>query len=144
MFDTATSKPALSSSLARLIVFSGLATAGAVAGCSRGLDYESFDIKGTITVDGQPVENGYVMFRPAGPGKGTGGKAEIANCSYHLKEVPAGPVCFSFLARRQTGRMVNSGYSEEKIAETVDLIPDEYRNGLTREIVDGSQQDFEL
>ena len=129
----------------------------ACVGCGKGLA----TVEGTVTFDGQPVDNGSIVFEPAdGAGPTAGGKIEQGK--YHLAGeggVTAGKKIVRITAVRKTGRQVEGGLSGAEgaggpsaPAGTVDeiehFIPAIYnqQSTLTCEVVAGeaNEHNFEL
>jgi hypothetical protein len=55
----------------------------ALAGCGG----SAHDVSGTVTLDGEPIPEGYIAFTPEGGGRGAGGAIKDGKYSVH---VPAG------------------------------------------------------
>ena len=109
-------------------------------------------IEGTVTLDGQPVEDGTITFYPEGgkdqgpnvPGEIKDGKYSI-DSSRHLKPGSYRVEIYWF---KKTGKQIqNKNDPGTSIDETKQVIPDEYnRDSKTKaEIKSGSNtQNFEL
>jgi chorismate synthase len=86
-----------------IAVASCLVFMAASAGC--GSQFESIDMRGSVSVDGQTASAGYLTFLPNAAGRGTGGMGQIqADGSYLLRRVPLGPTTFTLAPQRTTGR----------------------------------------
>ena len=108
-------------------------------GCNSG---KNVTLSGSVTIDGQPVENGSLTFIQEG-GVGQTAGAIITAGKYTASEVPVGKLRVTFQATRKTGKML-PGYSEP-IPETVNIIPPKYRDGQSIEVKSSqSQLDFTL
>ncbi len=115
-------------------------------GCSNpGPDYPHAQLAGTVTVAGEPLPSGLIIFMPLESNRGGGVKATITDGHYLANDVPKGAVQVTFHAIKLTGRMVNSPSSSEPLPEQIDLIPDAYRDGLEIKVTeDRIDQDFQL
>lgn len=113
----------------------------ALSGCTGSSNkVKTAQLKGRVTVDNQPVEQGSLQFLPIADGQPTG--AEIKAGGYEA-EVPLGKVRVVFTANRPTGRMVEE-YSSS-YPEVVNLIPARYAQGLEVEVVgDNAARHFAL
>ncbi len=133
-----------------------LGTAGLVAlvmlvsaGCGSGL----VAVEGNVTFDGQPVEQGTIVFQPA-DGKGTTASGEIKGGGYRLsgdEGVAPGEKVVRITAVRSTGRQVESGPPSPPgtmVDEIESYIPAVYNKASTltcNVTADGTDRhDFEL
>ncbi len=107
--------------------------------------YPHATLAGTVTVAGQPLTEGKIMFLPQDPHRGGGVTAVIRNGRYRAEEVPHGKVLVTFNAMQETGRMIESSSTDELQPERIDLIPPEYADGLVIEVqADREEQHFAL
>ena len=120
-----------------------------VVGCTGGSKRAA--VKGRVTVDGQPVENGSISFVPAdgtqGPSAGgviTAGEYDIAKADGPL----IGPHRVRIIATRKTGRQVQAFSGVGPMVDEEEMfIPPRYNTAttLTAEIVPKRNEiDFEL
>lgn len=118
-----------------------------LTGCDGGRTiYPSAKLEGAVSVAGEPVTDGLIMFMPQQQGRGSGVKAAIKDGCYSADNVPLGNVLVTFNAMQETGRMVESPSSPGKLMpERIDLIPEKYRSGMAVEVKAGdNKRDFEL
>jgi hypothetical protein len=119
----------------------------AALGCSGG---NRAAVTGKVTVDGQPLEQGRIMFVPdqANPGPTAG--APIVNGNY---TVPAANGVFigkntvQINAVRKTGQKIQSPFGPGLIDEVAEAIPTKYntKSEISREIKPGTNRfDFDL
>ncbi|MCA9188587.1 MAG: hypothetical protein R3E01_16530 [Pirellulaceae bacterium] len=114
-----------------------------VAGCQRG----GGTIAGQITLDGRPLEGGWITFRPTQ--EGPSAAAEIKDGHYELpRDKPLTPGAYevSIEYTKKTGRMIkHRDYPDEEIEETVQVVPARYHSPttLTRDI-DGKSGSFDF
>lgn len=105
-------------------------------------------IKGTVTLDGAPIEKGTVNFAPKG-GSGTTAGGAIVNGKYEARVSP-GKMAVTIYAQKSekienpTQEQIERGITEIK----VDVVPAKYNRASTLEvdIVEGQKDpvDFEL
>ena len=101
----------------------------AAAGCGRGEGLELYPVSGTVTFNGEPVKDGRIQFKMAGPG-GRSYSAPIADGTYEL-EAEAGEAAVEITASRIVPGKVdrsNPG-SEEPVGEM--YIPKKYNAATT-------------
>jgi len=129
----------------------------ACAGCGTG----RATVEGTVTLDGQPIESGSIVFEPAdGAGPTAGG--QIENGKYRLAEegwVMPGKKIVRIIAIRATGRKLDASMPgaegeggpsapAQLVDELACYIPAIYneKSTLTCEVVAGkaNQHNFEL
>lgn len=118
-------------------------------GCGQAL----VSAEGMVTVDGERVDTGQVIFEPA-DGKGPVGAASIENGTYKLAgpiKVLPGRKIVRIMGTRKTGRKVESGPPSPPgtmVDEMQDCVPPIYneKSTLTCELVAGNnnQHDFAL
>ncbi|MGL4941586.1 MAG: hypothetical protein ACRC46_00155 [Thermoguttaceae bacterium] len=115
------------------------------AGCAFGPNYASTTLRGKVTVDGVPIEDGLISITPNGNGgQGTGVRVTITKGEYTAKAVPVGKCRVSFTAVKKTGKKVK-GMFDKEVDEAVSLIPARYSEGLETEIERGQKTlDFAL
>jgi hypothetical protein len=121
-----------------------------LAGCGYG---SHAPVRGSVTLDGTPVDGGAIVFIPQGDsgqsGQGNAG-GEIVGGKYALegaKAPPPGKYLVQIIWNKKTGRQVPSNDPPNTIDETVQVIPAAYNanSTLTREIKAGQNTyDFEL
>lgn len=109
-------------------------------------------VEGKVTFDGQPVEQGTIVFEPVdGTGAVAGGT--IQNGKYQLgpeSKVEPGEKLVRISAMRVTGKKIKAGPpapDDAMVDEVQQYIPKNYneQSTLTREVVAGqSTHDFEL
>jgi hypothetical protein len=126
-----------------------LSLAFVAAGCSGG---NRAAVRGKVTLDGQPIEQGRINFYPVEDNTGPSAGSAILNGSY---DVPAsngavvGKNRVEINGLKKTGRKVASAYRKgELIDEVAESVPRKYygeKSELTREIKRGVNQfDFDL
>jgi hypothetical protein len=117
-----------------------------LAGCwMGGPTAPSARLAGSVTLDGQSIEEGEIVFFPQGAGQARPESAPIVGGRYEAKHVPMGKVQVRFNATRKTGKMIAIPDSEEQFPEVVDIIPAKYAQGITIEVTgDNPSQDFQL
>jgi len=117
------------------------------AGCSKNLA----EVSGTVTLDGQPVEEGSINFIPIEGNTGAGAGAIITKGRYHIaseKGVSPGKNRVEIRAFKNSGkRMIDpTGAPGAMTEERVPAFPPEYndQSTLVREVKAGSNTfDFE-
>ena len=101
------------------------------AGCSKDPNLgKRGEVMGTVTLDGQPVEDAAISFFPIGATSGPSAGGMIVNGQYHIQQAQ-GPVIgdnqVQFNGAKKTGKMVKDRYGTEMTQEqTVSLFPDKY------------------
>lgn len=117
--------------------------AGCGGGGGDGPDLNT--VKGTVTFNGTPVENGRILFRMTG-GDMKGYSAEITNGSYNA-QVEAGEVKVEITATRDTGKVDDMGGTSTPVPIMEMYIPPRYNSAteLTKTVESGSNSfDFAL
>lgn len=115
----------------------------ATCGCG-GSGRPEAELTGTITVNGQPLETGRIVFRPATSGSGNGGNAPVQAGRYRLSAVPLGTIVFTFSGSRLTGKTI-PGPGGAPEPERISVIPRKVLDeGVEREIAASGVQDFAL
>ena len=101
-----------------------------------------------VRLDGQPLENGSISFRPAPGNEGPSAGARITDGAYrvaHEKGVALGKNLVQIRAIKKTGRKINHyGVTED---EYIQIIPSRYNDGteLVCEVHPGENaRDFDL
>jgi len=125
----------------------GIAAAGllllGLAGCGEESSENTARLKGSVTLDGDPIAKGTINFLPEEPGQAAPASAQIAAGQYDVKAVPLGKVRVQIIATRETGRMITG--SSEPVPEVLSIIPPKYAQGISIQVTgDNSQQDFPL
>lgn len=119
------------------------------SGC--GGNYAS--VQGTVTLDGAPVETGYLSFIPADAAAGSSLRAPIANGRYVITstgQLKPGGYRVEIHAPRKTGKKISAGSPSPPgtmVDEEVEAVPDKYnkRTTLTRDLKAGQNTyDIEL
>ncbi|MEX1041815.1 MAG: hypothetical protein WDZ51_14345 [Pirellulaceae bacterium] len=106
-------------------------------------------VSGTVTLEGQPLVDGSILFSPQGDGPSAGG--EIVNGQYTLaRELGPAPGKYrvEISSWRSTGKSIYDAASEREEETLVSVIPPRYnsRSELQVEIEPGKENrfDFEL
>lgn len=120
-----------------------LASLFALAGCSP-----PPQISGTVTLDGQPLPEGYIAFVPDGTGphaSGTGSGANIVNGSYLLR-APQGKYLVEITASKLLPLPPGQKGMDGATEEVRQYLPDRYnsKTELKQEITATAKIDFEL
>lgn len=124
-----------------------------LAGCGEA-GGERCSVKGSITLNGVPIETGTIVFEPQGQGGARGG-ASIKNGEYEIpieREMWAGSFVVRVTGFRETGRTrapfeTLEGEVAEQTVVLEELVPRQYnsRSTLDVELASGeNEQDFEL
>jgi hypothetical protein len=122
-----------------------------VAGCSRS-NYKGpqrFPLTGKVTVDGQPMENGVISFRPTGGEQRVSGGL-IANGAYSVSEeqgANAGKHRVEIRWAKKTGKKIRDQDSGEMLDEHKEALPPRFHteSTLTAEVGKGQTNfDFDL
>jgi hypothetical protein len=124
----------------------------AIAGCGKG-GIPRAAVDGQVTLDGVPIANGSIFFRPTGNTKGMSAGGAITDGRYQLSAAE-GPVVGTNLVEihcdRRTGRKVPVIVGDPREGmkdEVVEGVPERYnmQSKLTCEIQPGgSSHDFKL
>ena len=127
-------RPRHTRSIVRILLLMGILTS-ALLGCS-GADGGRRKVSGEISFDGQPLEGGWIYFRPIG--KGPSSAAEIDQGRFEIpaeKGLTAGTYKVVIEYHKPTGRM-RKVYTGEEIEEKRQIIPPQYntRTTLTADI----------
>lgn len=115
-------------------------------GCgSSGSSHPTARLEGQVTVDGQPVAEGTIVFMSQGSGQARPTQAAIRDGRYAASDVPVGDVQVRFVATKKTGKVTPIPNSNEVVEEVVSLIPSKYELGIPIKVSpEGGIQDFEL
>jgi hypothetical protein len=114
-----------------------------ICGCSHGPDYPNTTVTGTVTIDGTPVPEGQITFRPAAQGPVVGGK--IVDGKYHCDRVPLGKNRVTFVANAAEPITIPDGSTGEKHQVPKSILPQHCCSGLDVEVkADGTTLDFPL
>jgi hypothetical protein len=125
--------------LAKALVSLSLAMIGGCDGSSGRVP-----VTGTVTLDGQPVEGGGIVFLPPGDG-GTSRPKAVARIDEGKYTIPAalgpvpGPYRVEIRWQKKTGKKIPTGDPPEMIDETRQVIPDKYnaKSILTADVRSG-------
>lgn len=115
-----------------------------LGGCGFG---SGLTLKGTVAVDGVPVEKGTISFTPVATGAGEAVAAEIKDGKYVARNIPPGKTRVEFHAQRETGKMITSTDAAEGSThpEIVNLIPMNFRQGIEITLIESdTTQNFDL
>lgn len=93
-------------------------------------------VHGTVTLDGQPVENGSILFTPIEETKGQVAGGPIQGGRFQLDEKVGAAVGWNRVeirAQRKTGKMVQKPFApvRETIPEQVEAVPARYNSEST-------------
>jgi hypothetical protein len=101
-------------------------------------------LKGSVTLDGMPIEDGSLIFLPQNKGQATPAAATIADGKYKADAVPMGRVLVRFSAQKSTGRKIRIPGSDS-YEELIDVIPAKYALGISLVVSEENlNQNFEL
>ncbi|WP_131282716.1 hypothetical protein [Blastopirellula marina] len=102
----------------KFIAIAVIIIAAASVGCSRGP--VTFTVSGTVTVDGTPVNKGYVIFSPVQGSANSAVSGEVENGSYTLKCIP-GEQKVTITGQMVSGSIVPLRYLEESSDLSADV-----------------------
>ncbi len=118
-----------------------------LAGCG---DARRQSVVGTITVNGEPVEDGHIEFRPQPGTSGPTAGSPIHDGNYRITS-NQGPFAGTFRveirAMRASGRMVDDVATGERVPASEQFLPPEFNQNsqLTVEVTsDRNRYDFDL
>ena len=123
------------------------------AGCGgKSTGPERAAIHGHVTLDGQDISVGSIIFTPAAGSKGQPAGGAIQDGKYAIKAEQGptlGPQSVEIHSERKTGKKIQAAMRDkgELMDETVEAIPAQYnqRTTLTYEVKSGdNEQDFDL
>ena len=113
----------------------------AVGGCGAG-GPKMAKIAGRISIDGEPVANGYLQFVPQPTGRAPAAGAVVATGSYS-GEVSPGKILVLITGTRPTGKMIHE-YSQPR-EEAVSIVPRKYEKGIVLDVEgDDASLNFDL
>lgn len=127
--------------------------ASLVAGCGdRSNRPERAAVHGRVTLDGQDISVGSIIFTPAAGSKGQPAGGAIQDGKYAIKAElgpTLGPQSVEIRCERKTGKKIQAAMRDkgELMDETVEAIPAQYnqRTTLTYEVKSGdNEKDFDL
>lgn len=134
----------------RSVAIWGLALCAVLAGCSRSYSGpRRFALTGKVTVDGQPMEHGLIVFQPQGDGAQlSGGPITAGGYSIPQEKGPtAGKYVVKINWNKPTGKKVKDAWGEEIMDETKEGLPARYHanSDVTAEVsADKTTFDFAL
>jgi hypothetical protein len=115
----------------------------ALLGCSSKPTYPGAHLAGTVSIDGQPVQEGSIVFTPTGAAQGRTVGTKISAGRYDCPYVPLGESLVQIYALRPTGKMIEVMGSMKP--EMQDLVPRKDRDGSKIEVQGNNlNQDFAL
>jgi hypothetical protein len=113
-----------------------------VAGCGDGISRAT--VQGTVTLDGQPIDGGRIMFIAVEKKSGANAVADIKDGKYAVP-APKGPSIgthkVEIIWLKKTGKeVVSSSDPPNMVAETIQVIPKQYNanSGVKEEIKSGA------
>jgi hypothetical protein len=116
-----------------------------LTGCRNENKLNRSSVEGTVQLDGVPIADGYVMFRPESGTAGPDVAGMVKNGKYFIP-VKVGPVpgnyTISVTSSVPTGKKIKAPYTGQEVEETKQLIPDQYtgvrrKSALTAQIESG-------
>jgi hypothetical protein len=121
--------------LARFVGFSGLALSIACAGCGGGDELPRQAVSGTVTLDGQPLAQGVIQFRPSSSQEPVPAGAEIKDGTFTIPR-DQGPTPGNYRvfinSSGETKPLTPAETSGEKMPGIMpDLIPAKYNSKST-------------
>ncbi len=105
---------------------------------------ETYDVSGTVALDGEPVESGNIVFRDvAGKDKSYGGK--VTNGQFSFESSP-GEKKVEITAMREVPGEVDTSNPGEEAPVLEQYIPEQYNaeSTLTVEVTGAEKFDFDL
>ena len=122
-----------------ILLLSGL---GGVIGCNSHPSYPTVKLAGEVTIAGQPVAEGKIVFLPqlaSGPAVGV----SITDGRYLCPAAPTGKLLVQIYAVRDTGKTIP--VMGKSIPELINIVPPAARAGQTIEVhQDKLDLDFDL
>ncbi len=113
-------------------------------GCGGDGGHQYSTISGKVSVNGDLLQNGRIVFRPVDSSAGNGGSSEIVDGEYRLEKVPLGDNVFMFSGWKLTGQTI-PGPGGKPEPERASIIPQKIlEEGVKRKIEDDSTQDFAI
>jgi hypothetical protein len=120
-----------------------LLTVVVVAGCGSKPEFPGAHLAGAVTIDGQAVQEGSIVFTPTGGAHGQTVGTKISAGRYDCPYVPLGDSLVQIYALRPTGKMVEVMGSMKP--EMRDLVPAKDRDGMKIKVEgDNLNRDFAL
>ena len=116
----------------------------AIPGCGGCQDRR--EVEGTVTLDGRPLAEGYIIFVPKPGTKSTAGGVNIKDGKFTVpadKGLGAGNFTVEITAGRKTGK-TSAGFMGDKVDDVVQFLPDRYNRQsiLTAEVKDAGPNEF--
>jgi len=118
----------------------------ALIGCSGESDRQS--LEGTVTLDGEPLSEGAITFRPMPGTEGPTAGGPIRDGQFSIASDQgtfAGTFRVEISAHKKTGRKIPGALGGE-VDETVSIIPERYnrQSELTADVEKGAANEFEF
>src|SRR5262245_32496768 len=118
-----------------------------LCGCAR----SEVSISGTVTLDGEKLAQGYILFIPFEGTPGPDGGGVIKDGKYQVVEagLTEGKYRVSIAGHKQSGKVELDPLGNKPVKKTVQIVPEKYRgenSELIREITRGDKDglDFTL
>lgn len=112
-------------------------------GCGAAIpDFPTATLKGIVTIDKKPVQDGSLQFVPQTNVRGQVAQARIVDGAFIAKRVPVGKVRVMFNITRATGKMITEYSSSHP--EIEDLLPAQYREGIELTVTGDDHLSFDL
>ena len=130
--------------------FTLLACLMLLSGCGETGSNTQVAVKGKITLDGEPLDQGRIVFEPSDPSKGQPAAAVITKGVFDIPEqngVAVGSNLVRITSNKPTGKKVKSAMSNDMLDEMAEAIPEQYnmKSTLNQDIVPGENNlTFEL
>jgi hypothetical protein len=116
---------------------------GLLSGCDSQPKVPGAHLAGTVTIEGQLIDDGSIVFTPSGSARGQAVGGPIRAGHYDCPYVPLGESRVQIYALKPTGKTIEAMGS--MIPEMKDLVPEKDRNGIKIEIQqDNLNQNFSL
>jgi len=109
-------------------IWPALLIAMLLAGCGKQHKYPTAHLAGNVSIDGQPIESGKIVFLPRGDTAGPTVGAEIRSGHYDCREVPRGALVVQILAVRPSGKTIDA--MGKSFPELINIVPPPARAGL--------------
>ncbi len=110
-------------------------------GCGPATTYPTAHLAGAVTISGQPVGEGKIVFLPLEAAHGPSVGSNIINGRYDCRTAPRGRLLVQVYAVRPTGKKLQVMGS--KIPELINIVPQEHRDGIEVP-VDGDNLRFDF
>ena len=116
-------------------------------GCGQDIDPRRAAVRGSITLDGEPVPDGSISFYPAPGNKGVAAGGDLSDGAYTISRAKGPMVGQNRVVIRSpyaTGKTITIG--RQRIVEHLDRIPTKYNRHSTLEVdvQAGKNLDFDL